>query len=183
MKTFAAATLAQWRQWLDEHHAVESEVWLVFGKQHTGVASVSYQDAVDEALCHGWVDSLIKRVDESRYARKFTPRRADSRWSPTNRKRYAELKASGRLKPAGIRRPPTDRGYGPRPALPATVPTYIETALRKRAGAWRHFEELAPSHRRRYILWIDSAKRPETRARRLQEALRLLAAGKELGLK
>ncbi len=183
MKTFAAGNLAQWRQWLHEHHDVELEVWLVFNKQHTGLASVAYQDAVDEALCYGWIDSLIKRLDESRYARKFTPRKADSRWSPTNRKRYAELKASGRLRPAGIKRPPADRGYGRRPQLQATVPEYIETALRKRPAAWRHFEELAPSHRRRYVLWIDSAKREETKTRRLTEAARLLAAGKELGLK
>jgi uncharacterized protein YdeI (YjbR/CyaY-like superfamily) len=183
VKTFVAEDLAQWHQWLHEHHDVESEVWLVFNKQHTGMASVAYQDAVDEALCYGWVDSLIKRVDESRYARKFTPRRADSRWSPTNRRRYAELKAGGRLRPAGIERPPTDRGYGPRPRLQARVPEYIETALRKRPAAWQHFEDLAPSHRRRYVLWIDSAKQEDTKVRRLAEALRLLAAGKELGLK
>jgi uncharacterized protein YdeI (YjbR/CyaY-like superfamily) len=183
MKTLVVRDLAQWRHWLHEHHDSESEVWLVFYKLHTGVASVSYQDALDEALCHGWVDSLIKRLDESRYARKFTPRRADSRWSAANRTRYAELMASGRMTAAGIDRPPTDRGYGRRPQVPATVPEYIETALRKRPAAWRHFEELAPSHRRRYVLWIDSAKREETKVRRLAEALRLLAAGKELGLK
>ena len=183
MKTLVAGNPAQWRQWLDEHHDVESAVWLVFNKRHTGLASIAYQEAVDEALCYGWVDSLIKRLDASRYARKFTPRKANSRWSATNRKRYAELKAGGRLTPAGIGRPPTDRGYGPRPQVQATVPEYIQTALRKHPAAWRHFEELAPSGRRRYVLWIDSAKREETKVRRLAEAFRLLAAGKELGLK
>ena len=81
MKTFLAKTVDQWRDWLDEHHASESEVWLVFYKRHTGVASIDYKDALDEALCFGWVDSLVKRLDDRRYARKFTPRRADSRWS------------------------------------------------------------------------------------------------------
>ena len=78
MKTLRVETLDQWRDWLDEHHASESEVWLVFYKQHTGVASIGYGDALDEALCFGWVDSLVKRLDDRRFARKFTPRRADS---------------------------------------------------------------------------------------------------------
>ncbi|MGH9384343.1 MAG: YdeI/OmpD-associated family protein [Vicinamibacterales bacterium] len=186
MKTFLARTVGQWRDWLAEHHAVESEVWLIFHKLHTGVASIDYKDALDEALCFGWVDSLVKRLDDRCFARKFTPRRADSRWSATNRKRYAALKASGRLTPAGIARAPTDRSYGPRPPrleMPAKLPPYIQTALRTHPAALRHFEALAPSHRRRYLGWIESAKHEETKARRLKEAIRLLTAGKVLGLK
>lgn len=186
MKTLAAQTADQWRKWLAEHHDSESEVWLIFHKRHTGVASIAYLDALDEALCFGWVDSLIKRLDDSRYARKFTPRKADSRWSSINRKRYAALKASGRLKPAGIDRAPTNRGYGPRPPrfrMPATLPRYIQAALKKHLAARRYFEGLAPSHRRRYIGWIEAAKREETKARRLKEAIRLLTAGRPLGLK
>lgn len=187
MKTFLARTVDEWRDWLAKHHDTEAEVWLIFHKRHTGVASIDYQDALDEALCFGWVDSLIKRLDDRRYARKFTPRRADSRWSAVNRKRYAELKASGRLKPGGLNRPPTNRTYdGPRPPrleLPARLPSYIQTGLRKRPVALRFFEALAPSHRRRYVAWIESAKRQETKDRRLKEAIRLLAAGKVLGLK
>jgi len=95
VKTFVAQTIDQWRKWLDEHHASESEVWLVFYKRHTGVGSIAHSDALDEALCVGWVDSLVRRLDESRYAIKFTPRKADSRWSTINRKRYAALKAAG----------------------------------------------------------------------------------------
>jgi uncharacterized protein YdeI (YjbR/CyaY-like superfamily) len=186
VKTFVAQTVDQWSNWLDEHHDSESEVWLVFYKRHTGVKSISHSDALDEALCFGWVDSLVKRLDESRYAIKFTPRKVDSRWSTINRKRYAALKAAGRLKPSGIDRAPTDRSYDPRPPpfqMPATVPRYIQAALKKQPAAWRYFEGLAPSHRRRYIGWIESAKREETKARRLQEAIRLLTAGKLLGLK
>jgi len=186
MKTLRVQNLDQWRDWLDEHHACESEVWLVFYKQHTGIASIDYKDALDEALCFGWIDSLIKRLDDRRFARKFTPRKADSRWSDVNRKRYAELKAAGRLKPAGIERPPTDRGSAPRPPkleLPSRLPSYIQAALRTNASARRHFEALSPEQQRRYIAWIVSAKREETRLRRLKEAIRLLASGKELGLK
>jgi uncharacterized protein YdeI (YjbR/CyaY-like superfamily) len=186
MKTLLVRTLDQWRDWLTEHHASESGVWVIFHKRHTGVASIDYKDALDEALCFGWVDSLVKRLDDRRFARKFTPRRADGRWSAVNRKRYAELEASGRLKPPGIERPPTNRSYGPRPrrlALPATLPVYIQKALRNHPTARRHFEALAPSQRRRYFAWIESAKREETKLRRLKEAIRLLASGKVLGLK
>jgi uncharacterized protein YdeI (YjbR/CyaY-like superfamily) len=186
MKTLLVRTADQWRDWLAAHHGSVSEIWLVFYKVHTGVASIDYHDALDEALCFGWVDSLVKRLDDRRYARKFTPRRADSRWSAVNRKRYAELEASGRVKPPGRDRAPTGRSYGPRPPryeLPSRLPPYIEAALRRRPAALRCFEALAPSHRRRYVGWIDSAKREETRARRLKEAIRLLAAGRMLGLK
>jgi uncharacterized protein YdeI (YjbR/CyaY-like superfamily) len=186
MKTIFAETPDQWRTWLDEHHDSASEVWLIFHKLHTGVRSISYLDALDEALCFGWVDSLVKRLDDRRYARKFTPRRAESRWSAINRKRYAALKAAGRLTPSGIERAPTNRSYGPRPLrfqMPPTVPRYIQAALEKQPAARRYFDGLAPSHRRRYVGWIESAKREETRARRLQEAVRLLTDGKPLGLK
>ncbi len=186
MKTLLVRTLDQWRDWLTKRHLSESEVWLIFHKQHTGAASIDYKDALDEALCFGWVDSLVKRLDDRRYARKFTPRRADSRWSAVNRKRYAELKARGRLKPPGIARPPTGRGSAPRPArieMPSKLPAYIQAALKKHPKALRYFESLAPKERRRFYAWIESAKREETKLRRLAEAIRLLAGGKVLGLK
>jgi uncharacterized protein YdeI (YjbR/CyaY-like superfamily) len=186
MKTLLVRTIDQWRDWLAMHHASESEVWLIFHKRQTGAVSIDYKDALDEALCFGWVDSLVKRLDDRRYARKFTPRRPDSRWSAVNRKRYAELKMEGRLKPPGIERPPTNRGYGPRPprlAMPSKLPAYIQEALRNHPTAMHHFEALAPSQRRRYFAWIESAKREETKRRRLEEAIRLLASGKVLGLK
>jgi uncharacterized protein YdeI (YjbR/CyaY-like superfamily) len=186
MKTLLVRTLDQWRKWLAKHHESESEVWLIFHKKHTGVASIEYKDALDEALCFGWVDSLVKRLDDQQCARKFTPRRPDSRWSAVNRKRYAELKKEGRLKPPGIERGPTNREYGPRSTrleLPSKLPEYIQATLRKHPTALRHFEALSPSHRREYFAWIESAKREETKLRRLEEAIRLLESGKVLGLK
>jgi uncharacterized protein YdeI (YjbR/CyaY-like superfamily) len=165
------------------HHASESEVWLVFYKAHTKQPSIEYKDALDEALCFGWIDSLIKRLDDDRYARKFTPRKPDSRWSDVNRKRYAALKTSGRMMPAGLERQPTERSYGVPPPVPSRVPQYIQEAMKSSPVALRFFENLAPSQRRMYIMWVDSAKRPETKARRLDEAIRALAAGKKLGLK
>jgi uncharacterized protein YdeI (YjbR/CyaY-like superfamily) len=186
MKTLLVRTIGEWRDWLDTHHRSESEVWLVYHKRHTGIVSIDHKDAVGEALCFGWVDSLVSRLDDSRYAMKFTPRRASSRWSDANRKRYAELEAEGRLKPAGIERPPTERGDAPRPPflpLPTRLPAYIQAALKKNPKAKRHFDTLTPAHRRRYFAWIESAKREETKLRRLKEAIRLLENGQVLGLK
>jgi len=184
LKTLSVATPAAWRRWLAAHHDRVDHVWLVFQKRSTGKPSIAYDDAVDEALCYGWIDSLIRRLDNARYARKFTPRRRDSRWSSANRRRYAQLFASGRLTPAGLDRPPTSRS-GDAPSRPGggQLPRYIRAELERHPPAWEHFERLAPSHRRTYVGWIDSAKRPETKLRRLQEAVQLLQAGRTLGLK
>ena len=183
MKTLDVPGREEWRNWLREHHDLESQVWLVFHKRHTRRPSIAYDDAVDEALCFAWIDSLIKRLDDERYARKFTPRKPDSRWSTSNRKRYAQLEADGRLMQAGLNRAPTDRnGDAPRPS-PSTIPPYIQQALGRRPTARSYFESLAPSYRRMYIAWIDSAKQQETKMKRLQEAIGRLAAGKKLGLK
>ena len=183
MKALQVETPAQWRTWLAGHHDSESEVWLVFHKRHTGRVSIAYEDAIDEALCFGWVDSLIKRLDDACYARKFTPRRPNSKWSKVNLKRYAKLKAGGRLMPAGLNRAPSGRTYNKPTLSAARVPRYVGDALRKTPKAAVHFKNLAPSYRRQYVGWIISAKQQETRMRRLQEAIRLIAAGKKLGLK
>jgi uncharacterized protein YdeI (YjbR/CyaY-like superfamily) len=183
LKTLDVQTVDKWRRWLQKHHDSESEVWLVFHKRHTGRTSIAYLDALDEALCFGWVDSLIKRLDDDRFARKFTPRRPDSGWSDINRRRYARLKAEKRLTPAGMKRAPTDRRYGEPRSFTSEAPSYIREALMKHPAAWKVFERLPPSHRRRYIGWIDLAKQDATKERRIQEAIRLLNQGKPLGLK
>jgi uncharacterized protein YdeI (YjbR/CyaY-like superfamily) len=181
VKTFDARTRERWRSWLATHHDSESEVWLIFHKKHTGRPSVAYKDALDEALCYGWIDSLIKRIDDDRYARKFTPRKPDSNWSSINVKRYDELKAADRLAAPGLARGPEGRPIvdGPRAA---SLPGYIEQAFRADTLAWTFFERLPPSHRRNYIGWIDTAKREDTRQSRLQKAIKMLRAGKKPGI-
>lgn len=154
----------------------------MFHKNHTAVRCLSYEDVVGEALCFGWIDSLIKRLDAERYARKFTPRKATSRWSAINRKRWVELKTAGLLASAGAAAAPTDRRYAPRPAIP-DLPPYIATALKRNRKAWTFFQSLAPSYRRHFVAWIHTAKRPETREKRIRESIALLAAGEQLGLK
>ena len=173
----------EWRKWLGKHYDSKSEIWLVFHKRHTGITSIGYNDAVEEALCFGWIDSTIRRLDDARYVRKFTPRRANSKWSTINRRRYADLKSRGLLAAPGIKRAPTSRsGDAPRPSVSAP-PSYIEETLKTVPRAWQYFKELAPSYQRAYVGWIESAKREETREKRLREALGLLAAGKKLGMK
>ena len=187
IKTLEVRSRQEWRKWLEEHYDSESGVWLIFRKLHTGVTTLSYDDAVEEVLCYGWIDSIVRRLDDARYARKFTPRNADSKWSTINRRRYADLKSRRLLAGPGLKRAPTSRsGDAPRPSpLPSgsAIPSYIEERLKTNERAWQYFRELAPSYRRLYIGWIDSAKREETKEKRLQEALSLLAAGKKLGLK
>lgn len=172
----------QWRKWLEKHHASSPGIWLVFYKEHTGKPSIPYDDTVREALCFGWIDSLIKRLDDDRYVRKFTPRKPASKWSDINRTRWAELKAAGLLMPAGVTAAPTDKRYTAPPTIPE-LPAYIARALKVNRKAWAFFQGLAPSHRRQYVGWIHSAKRLETRERRLREAIAILGAGKPLGLR
>ena len=183
IKTLGVTSRAAWRSWLNTHHDSHSAIWLIFYKRHTGRTSLSYDDAVEEALCFGWIDSLIRRLDEDRYARLFTPRTINSRWSTANRRRYVDLQRRGLLAETGLKRAPTSRsGDAPRSSVSA-IPSYIVQALKTNTPAWQYFEQLAPSYRRKYIGWIDSAKREKTKAKRLRDALKLLAAGKKIGLK
>jgi uncharacterized protein YdeI (YjbR/CyaY-like superfamily) len=170
------------RAWLGAHHASSAGVWLVFHKNHTGRASVPYEDAVRHALCFGWIDSLIKRLDDDRYARKFTPRKPTSKWSALNRKRRTELGRCGLLESAGAAAAPTENTYAPRPRVPE-LPAYVTKALKGNTKAWKAFQSLAPTHRRDFVVWIHTAKRLETREKRVRESIALLAAGKKLGLK
>jgi len=171
-----------WRSWLSKNHASSPGVWVVLQKAHTGVESMTVEEVNREALCFGWIDSLIKRIDDDRYAIKATPRKPRSKWSDVNRGRWKELEAAGLLAPAGVANAPTENRYAVRPRIPE-LPDYIAGAIRSNGDAWKFFQALPPRERRNFVVWIHTAKRPETRARRLDESTRLLAAGKKLGLK
>jgi uncharacterized protein YdeI (YjbR/CyaY-like superfamily) len=184
-KTLLVTSRAAWRAWLSDHHDQESEIWLVYYKRHTKRPRIPYADAVEEALCFGWIDSIVRRLDEGRFAQKFTPRRLNSRWSDINRRRFAKLVAAGRVTAAGLgKSPPAAATPGP-PARKAgaALPRYIAQALKQRPRAWKNFSALAPSYRRLYVGWIDAAVKEETRRRRLAEATALLLQNKKLGLK
>lgn len=188
IRTLRVESREAWREWLARNHDSEKEIWLVFPKRHTGRSGVEYEHAIEEALCFGWVDSLVRRLDEDEYARKFTPRRAGSVWSELNRKRYAKVLRLGIVTGAGLalappRRSPQEVSAAARARAPAEVPDYIRSAIAANSEAARNFARSAPSVRRLYVRWIDSAKRPETRRRRLAEAIGRLERNLPLGLK
>jgi uncharacterized protein YdeI (YjbR/CyaY-like superfamily) len=175
-------TRNEWRQWLAKHHASSPGIWLLRHKPHTGVTSMPYEDLVREALCFGWVDSLIKRLDENLYAIKVTPRQPTSKWSDLNRKRWKELQTAGLLAAPGLAAAPTANRYAPKPTIPE-LPSYIGTAFKADPRAWKFFKTLSARNRRDFVVWIHTARRPETRERRIRKAVELLSAGMKLGLK
>jgi uncharacterized protein YdeI (YjbR/CyaY-like superfamily) len=180
--TLDVRTRQQWRAWLAKNHASSPGIWLVRHKQHTGAKSMAYEDLVREALCFGWVDSLIKRLDDDRYAIKVTPRKPTSKWSDINRRRWNELKAAGLLAAPGLAAAPTRNSYASHPSIPE-LPAYVAKAFKTNLRAWQHFQALAPTYRRHFVVWIHTAKRAETWERRIRESIKLLSAGKKLGLK
>lgn len=185
-QTFTSPDRAAWHDWLAEHGASETEVWLVYYKASTGKPTISYNDSLEEALCFGWVDSIIQKIDEEKYARKFTPRKTGSKWSELNRHLMAKLVKEGRMTEAGLAKvdfPLTEAlaTRSKRPVLP--LPEWLKKDLMADPVAWENFQKLAPSQQRNYIGWISDAKRKETRQWRIQEAIRLLEKNERLGLK
>ena len=128
--TLDMGTRERWRQWLATHHASSAGVWLVRHKQHSGVTSMPYEDLVREALCFGWVDSLVKRLDDDRYAIKVTPRKPTSKWSDINRTRWKELEAAGRLAAPGLAAAPRQTGMRRIRRFPDCRPTLREPSRR-----------------------------------------------------
>jgi uncharacterized protein YdeI (YjbR/CyaY-like superfamily) len=180
-----------WRAWLECNHHKATEIWLIYFKKHTRRPSVAYAHAVEEALCFGWIDGIVKRIDDERYAQRFTPRRAASKWSELNRHRARRLIGEGRMTRAGEAVLPVDLmagagerlGTRPRSDWADVVPDDLRAALQENRAAREYFERLAPSYRWQYVGWIASAKREETRRKRVREAMGLLAQGRKLGMK
>jgi uncharacterized protein YdeI (YjbR/CyaY-like superfamily) len=184
---FTPKSRRAWRTWLETHHESKSEVWLVFYKRHTGRPTLSYNDAVEEALCFGWIDGVKRSIDEERYTHRFTPRKPESRWSRLNRERAARMQAAGLMLPAGeqaIRRAKRNGNWeGSEQTIDLSMPGELAQRLRANKQAATFFEGLAPSYQRQFIAWINAAKRPETRERRLTESISLLSRGERLGMR
>ena len=180
---------AEWRAWLAANYDKETKVWLVYYKKKTGKTAVEYGASVEEALCYGWIDSIIKKLDDTKYARKFTPRRESSKWSPSNKKRAERLIREGLMTEHGLKKVEAAKRSGnwdkpvQKPELTYEMPAEFAEALRKNERAKETFEGLAPTYQKQYLGWIEVAKRPETREKRIKESIRLLAKGKKLGLK
>ncbi len=189
MKQVCITTRSGWRQWLSKNHAkVADGIWLVFYKKDSGKPTLAYDDAVEEALCFGWIDSIIKTIDDEKYCRKFTPRRDGSNWSALNRQRVAKMIKAKKMTQAGLAKIEAAKASGQweadaRPMIPDEVPAELATLLAGNTKARTFFESLAPSYRLQFIGWIATAKRQPTRDKRAKEAMALLAKGKKLGMK
>jgi uncharacterized protein YdeI (YjbR/CyaY-like superfamily) len=177
-KTLYVTSREEWRAWLTRHHQTETEVWLIYYKKHSGRPRIAYDQAVEEALCFGWIDSIVKRMDDDRFAQKFTPRRDGTRWSALNQRRLRKLIREGRMTRAGLAK--IDRAIlgakapAKEPKPDGEIPPLVKRALMTSQKAWNNFRKLTPSRRQAYLRLIMDAKKTETRERRLHEVIALL---------
>lgn len=180
-------TPEDFRAWLEEHHDSERVLWVGFWKVGTGKASVTWPQSVDEALCFGWIDGVRKKLDDESYVIRFTPRKPTSNWSAKNVARIEELIAEGRVRPAGLklyreRDPAKQTPYSFERSEKARLSPEAEARFQANEAAWQFFQSQPPGYRKTAIHWVISAKREETRARRLGTLIEDSAAGQRIGL-
>ena len=171
---------AAWRRWLERNCTTSAGVWLVLKKKNAPGPGLRYDEALDEALCFGWIDSTVRPYDETRRVQLFTPRRPKSAWSKRNKEHVERLIAQGRMAEAGreaIRRAQDNGAWTALDRVEALeVPDDLSQALEREPSARRNFDAFSRSARKAYLSWVESAKRPDTRARRIEEVVRLAAA-------
>jgi uncharacterized protein YdeI (YjbR/CyaY-like superfamily) len=182
--TIHVETVAAWRQWLEKNHKRAPGAWVIHWKRHTGNPAMSHREAMDEALCFGWIDTIVKRLDDDRFVRGFARRGPNARWSSATLGYADRLLADGRMAQAGIdayqrgrSKRPVDYGRPKNPPIPAELRLALSRDRKAKAG----FAALSPSACRVYLHWIGAAKRPETRAARVAEVVKRAAAGKAWG--
>lgn len=168
-----------WRSWLEEHHDSATDVWLVHQKKASRSEGLRYDEGVEEALCFGWIDSLMRRIDDETFMQRYSPRKPGSIWSRSNVERVERLIAEGRMTPAGtaLVDEAKRRGAWDSPASnlePMPAPPELEGALRQ-ARLWERFEELPNTRRNRFVWMVEDAKRPDTRARRVERVIEELS--------
>lgn len=174
-KTLYVTSREEWRAWLTKHHQSETEVWLIYYKKHSGRPRIAYDDAVEEALCFGWIDSIVKKMDDEKFAQKFTPRRDSTKWSEPNKRRLRKMIREGRMTEAGLAKVDPAILGEETPAKQRkgdlNIPRSVKQALMANAKAWESFRSLAPSRRKAYLRLIMDAKQEETRQQRLRETV------------
>jgi uncharacterized protein YdeI (YjbR/CyaY-like superfamily) len=178
-------TPAELRAWLEQHHATASELWVGYYKKAAARPTITWSEAVDEILCFGWIDGKVQRIDEHRYRQRLTPRRPGSNWSAINIAKIAELRAQGRMTPAGeaafaARREDRSAAYSYERRHEAAFDGEQEAAFRADEVAWAWFVQQSPSYRHLATFWVVSAKRPETRTRRLTMLIECSAEGRRV---
>ena len=176
----------EFRAWLDKNHSRKKEIWLIYYKKHTGKPRIPYDDAVEEAICFGWIDSTVKRIDDEKYCQRYTPRNKKSIWSDLNVMRVKKMLDADRITPAGLEKIPPEVMKAARSGKIETfsregqiIPKVLEPpqelldALAQNKRALENWDNFPPSRRRQIIYWIGDAKRPETRERRIEKAVKL----------
>lgn len=184
-KTFYAKNRKEWRAWLAKHHKTAPDIWLIYYKKNSGKPRVSYNHAVEEALCYGWIDSIAKPIDEKRWAQRFSPRRPRSKLSDMNRERVRRLIRAGRMTKAGLASiaHAFDHKKDTKKRLPTTIPADIQRQLKKDPATWRNFQRFPASYKRIRIGWIAAARhRPEILGQRLRYFLKMTAQNKRFGM-
>jgi uncharacterized protein YdeI (YjbR/CyaY-like superfamily) len=178
-------TAEAFRAWLRRHHASETELMMRLFKVHAMHRGIGYRDALEEALCFGWIDGIVRRFDEDSFLQRFSPRRKGSRWSQVNVRRFAELKAAGRVEPPGQAAFDAwngrDAGYSFESAPQELEPAFVK-ALRADRKVWAFYQALPQGYRRTMTFWIMSGKREATRASRFARLLAHLKQGRRVPL-
>lgn len=188
------STRESFRSWLEANHNKSLGIWIIFYKKHVNIECIAYNEALEEALCFGWIDSLIKRIDNNQYARKFTPRTNKTKWSEINKKLVTSLIKEGRMTEEGLKKidiylktgsvnwesndfekEKSKKGFD--------VPDFIIKEFAENEPALVNFNNLAQTHKKQYVLWITSAKKEETILSRLRKSVELLKENSKLGLK
>lgn len=174
---------AAFRRWLKQHHQSASEVWVGFHRKGTGEPSLTWPESLDEALCFGWIDGIRKKIDATRYAQRFTPRKSN-RWSAINLRRAQALIAAGRMQPAGLKafqaRDRKHSGYSIAQRDGMSLASELEKVFRSNRAAWAFFESQPPGYRKNAIFFVMGAKQDATRRRRLSVLMTVSAAGRRL---
>jgi uncharacterized protein YdeI (YjbR/CyaY-like superfamily) len=191
LKTYYAKDRKAWRKWLEKSHEISPGIWLIYYKSSTGKRKLLYDDAVEEALCFGWIDSTTRPIDTERYMQRFTPRKPKSGWSGLNKKRIEKLIGAGLMKHAGLKKIETakkdgsweslDKIYAPPDQL--QIPDDLEKAFAKNKKARTNFLNFPTFARRQFLYWINSAKRHETRKARIKQSVLMCKANKKPGIK
>jgi uncharacterized protein YdeI (YjbR/CyaY-like superfamily) len=175
LERFYAKNRLEWHQWLSENHENSPGIWLIYHKKNSSNSSVFYDDAVEEALSFGWIDSKVNALDDERYMQVFTPRKPGSTWSKINKERVRKLEKTGQMQPAGLRKVETAKKDGSWNFLDdiedLIIPEDLNDALNENKTALKNFEGFGNSMKKQILYWIASAKRQETRNRRIQKII------------
>jgi uncharacterized protein YdeI (YjbR/CyaY-like superfamily) len=177
----------EWRKWLEQNHAKCDGIWVIYFKKHTRKETLTYNEGVEEALCFGWIDSIVKSIDIERYKQRYTPRRKNSIWSEVNKKRAEKMIQEGKMTKSGLKviaeakeNGQWEKAYGAR--IKPKMPEDLEIALNKNKKAFSHFINFAESYQTTYIYWLNSARREETRLKRIEQIVKLSEQNKKPGI-